>query len=182
MDPEKKSVTLKVQEELQASKQQQQHQQQIIMKRFSQDWGPRRIRARCGSPRFGGRPTRWHGSGAAAARLGGVGRRSSPTPRTLSHGGALADLTDFGVRGQKKSIFPKYLRTVGESKGRHGGPNGSHWDPPSTAIRPGTPPHTQPEMWPIFMFLTPRRPQGTWPVEGPGGLGAVGSEWDLITV
>ena len=122
-------------------------------------------------PRLGGRPTRWHGSGAAAARLGGVGRRSSPTPRTVSHGGALADLTDFRGPGSKKSIFSKYLKTVGESKERHRGPNGSPWDPPSPGMHPGTPPHTQPEIWPIFRFWAhqgPCEPQGTGPFWGPG--------------
>ena len=69
-------------------------------------------------------------------------------------------------------MFSKYLRTVGESKGRHGGPNGSPWDPPSPGIDPGTPPHTQPGIWPIFMFWTQISsfgPQWTLPFGGVRG-------------
>ena len=142
------------------------------MKRFSQDWGPRRIRAWRGSPPFRGSPhpmARVRGRGRTP-RWGGPAFEPHPSRATLSHGVALADLTDFRGPGSKKSIFPKYLRTVGESKERHGGPNGSPWDPPSPGIDPGTPPHTQPEVWPIFMFWAhqgPCGPQGTGPFWAP---------------
>ena len=128
------------------------------MKRFSQDWVHRRIRARCGSPPFRGSPH-------PMARVRGRGRTPrwdgpafEPHPATLSHGGAIADLTDFRGPGSKQSIFPKYLKTGGEWKERHGGPNGSPLDPPSASMHPGTPPHTQPEIRPIFMLWAQKGP------------------------
>ena len=93
------------------------------------------------------------------------GRLSCFAPTTAFMG--LKGLGHFGV---PKSIFSKYLKTVGESKERHGGPNGSPWDPPSPGMHPGTPPHTQPEIWPIFRFWAHEGlhgPQGTGPFWGP---------------
>ena len=84
---------------------------------------------------------------------------------------AVPDLALFGgVRGSKKSIFPKDLGTGGESREMSGDLNRDTRDPPSVGIHPGTPPHSHPELWPIFMF---------WPHPvylGPNGLAHLGVE------